>query len=137
MWCVSQLVSLHAAELSPCELACAKIVIWYVIDVKIKLKSCGSIFAINALRMYKMIDKEKADKIIDSYALRFLDEYVETYGVLPDANLVVVWRMGFIDGCKAVSDAMILNSLSKAYDSAQNICQDCGGQCSVCDLNKK
>ena len=106
MWCVSQLVSLHTAELSPCELACAKIIIWYVIDVGTKSKSYGPIFASNALRMYKMIDKEKADKIIDSYALRFLDEYVGTYGVLPDANLVEVWRIGFIDGCQAVSDAL-------------------------------
>jgi len=112
MWCVSQLVSLYTAELSPCELACGKIVIWYVIDVKIKLKICGSIFASNALRMYKMIDKDKTDKIIDSYAARFLDDYVGTYGVLPDANLVEVWRMGFIDGCQAVSDALTKNSIS-------------------------
>jgi hypothetical protein len=84
-----------------------------------------------------MIDKEKADKIIDSYALKFLDEYVGTYGVLPDANLVEVWRIGFIDGCQAVSDAMIINSLNKVYESAKNSCEDCEGQCSVCELNRE
>jgi hypothetical protein len=84
--------------------------------------------------MYRMIDKEKTNKIIDSYALRFLDDYVGTYGVLPDANLVEVWRMGFIDGCQAVSDAIVNNSLSR---SMPNSCEDCEGQCSVCESNKK
>ena len=112
MYCVSQLVSLHTAELPPCELACAKIGIWYVIDVKIKLKSCGSIFANNVLWMYKMIDKENTDKIIDTHVLKFLDEYASTHGVLPDSNVVEVWKMGFIGGCQAISDALIKNRIS-------------------------
>jgi hypothetical protein len=87
--------------------------------------------------MYRMIDKDKTNKIIDSYALRFLDDYVGTYGVLPDANLVEVWRIGFIDGCQAVSDAITGNSLIRAYESIRSSCEDCEGQCAVCDSNKE
>jgi hypothetical protein len=62
--------------------------------------------------MYKMIDKDKTDKIIDTHVLKFLDEYASTYGVLPDSNVVDVWKMGFVGGCQAISDALAKNSIS-------------------------
>lgn len=84
-----------------------------------------------------MLDKENMNKIIDSYVLKFLDNYASTYGILPDTSLVEIWRLGFINGCQAVSDALIQNSLNSSYNYIMDICEDCEGKCSVCEPNSK
>jgi len=83
-----------------------------------------------------MIDQDKMGEIIDGYALKFLDDYASTYGLLPDPKLVEAWRLGFINGCQAVSDAMVKNSLMKSNAVKVEACEDCQGKCSVCESKK-
>jgi len=46
------------------------------------------------------------DKIIDKYALAFLDEFQEIFGYLPNDKELSLWKSGFMDGCNAIKEAM-------------------------------
>ena len=53
-----------------------------------------------------MIDHDDMNRIIDQYALKFIDEYAVAFGELPSENIRRIWMAGFIDGCDAVSQAL-------------------------------
>lgn len=53
-----------------------------------------------------MTYQEDLNKIIDSYLLRFLDEFEEAHGRLPSEQDRAVWMAGFIDGCYAIRTAI-------------------------------
>jgi hypothetical protein len=51
--------------------------------------------------------------IIDRYSLLFLDSFEEVYGRLPSEYERRIWMYGFIDGCQAIEDALIIASQEK------------------------
>jgi len=64
------------------------------------------------------------DKIIDKYALAFLDEFQEIFGYLPNDKELSLWKSGFMDGCNAIGEA-IQNRGSICIDCSDNNCKVC------------
>jgi hypothetical protein len=64
------------------------------------------------------------DKIIDKYALAFLDEFQEIFGYLPNDKELSLWKSGFMDGCNAIKETM---------ENRIKVCVDCSDDnCKVC-----
>lgn len=49
---------------------------------------------------------EETNKIIDQYSLKFLDEFEDAFGRLPNEIELTCWRAGFADGCFAIGTAL-------------------------------
>lgn len=60
-----------------------------------------------------MLNTEQIDKIIDRYALRFLDEFEEDMGKLPTDLELAIWRVGVIDGIEATQAALLYMAMEK------------------------
>ena len=58
---------------------------------------------------------DEVNKIIDAYSLRFLDQFEEAFGRLPNDDELVCWRAGFADGCFAIGTALEMGLTEQGF----------------------
>lgn len=59
---------------------------------------------------------DDVNKIIDAYSLRFLDEFEDAFGRLPNDEELTCWRAGFADGCFAIGTALEMGLTQQGFN---------------------